>query len=165
MEYKNINFQGKIDLKSNNNREIYISGLGSCYENTDLVNDIVAATAFEHQKKDWEKGQKLPLMCSEHKLLKPIGKWIECSSDEKGLFLLGKLLDSLPAGKEAISDLLDENKYGLSIGYKVIESYSRDDGVRVITKAQLYEVSLVEQPANEKAVVDSIYIKTGKSNE
>lgn len=162
MQYKKLDFHGSSRVQG---REIYISGLGSVYDNIDHHNDIVASTAFETYAEKWEKGKNLPLMCLEHQLLKPIGKWLECSSDENGLHLVGKLIDTLPAGKIAINDLLHGHIYGLSIGYQVLESYIREDGVRVITRAKLYEVSIVSQQANEKALINSIYIKTGQKNE
>lgn len=159
MEYKRINFNSSCVVKG---RSIYISGFGSVYDIVDKQGDIVSVNAFMEDEKNWKKGLKMPLMCLEHKLLQPTGKWFECTSQSKGLHMIGKLLETLPAGRQAIADLLSGKKYGLSIGYEVKDAFKRKDGVRVITKAKLYEVSIVTNPANEKALIDDVYIKMEK---
>jgi HK97 family phage prohead protease len=59
------------------------------------------------------------------------------------------------AGREAYEDLLfyeDQGlSLGLSIGFQTKQSHFAKDGVREISELELYEISLVTWPANDKA--------------
>lgn len=76
----------------------------------------------------------------------------------KGLQVKGLLLTNLHWGKVAHNLLLSGELLGLSVGYEVKEAYIREDNVRVITKANLMEISLVMQPANQKSYIQDILL-------
>ena len=86
----------------------------------------------------------------------PIGKQLEIREDERGLFGRWAIVDTqtgTDAYKLAKAGVLDS----LSIGYRVLEDEWRpDDGVRVLKKVDLFEVSAVAIPANRNAVITDV---------
>jgi phage head maturation protease len=66
-------------------------------------------------------------------------------------------IKDIAQAKEAYKLLKENVVTGLSIGYRTQESYrEQKSGVRVLTKLDLLEVSLVTFPANEMARVSSV---------
>ena len=100
---------------------------------------------------------RLPAMLWQHDADKPIGIWTEMSEDEKGLRIKGQLAMETVKGKEAHALLKMGALNGLSIGFMSKEwAYDRDTEVRTLTAIDLWEVSLVTFPANEKARVTNV---------
>ncbi len=74
--------------------------------------------------------------------------------DEHGLFVKGKFfMDELKTAQEAYALLSKKIVTGLSIGYRALDFFKDARGVRVLTKVDLQEVSLVTFPANDYARV------------
>jgi uncharacterized protein len=66
--------------------------------------------------------------------------------DETGLYVKGRLLDTVEKGREAAALVAAGAIDGLSIGYRT-KAASRDkQGRRVLTELELWEVSLVTFP-------------------
>jgi len=114
-------------------------GYASLFGVVDLLNDCVEPGAFDRSIK-----VRKPRMLLNHNPAMPIGTWASLAEDTNGLFVSGKLetpfaeliLDAMRAGE------LD----GLSIGFRTIRA-SRQEHVRHIVEADLWEVSLVPVPA------------------
>jgi HK97 family phage prohead protease len=99
----------------------------------------------------------MPAMLWQHDADKPIGVWTEMVEDEKGLRIKGQLAMETVKGKEAHALLKMGALNGLSIGFMSKEwSYDRETEVRTLTAIDLWEVSLVTFPANEKARVTNV---------
>ena len=99
----------------------------------------------------------MPAMLWQHDADKPIGIWTEMVEDEKGLRIKGQLAMETVKGKEAHALLKMGALNGLSIGFMAKEwAYERDTEVRTLTAIDLWEVSLVTFPANEKARVTNV---------
>ena len=99
-------------------------------------------------------------MLWQHNTDQPIGIWEECSEDEHGLFLKGRLLvDDVQQAKEAYALYKNGIINGLSIGFMCNSCTweERDrDFIRHLTEIKLFEVSLVTFPCNEKAIVTDV---------
>ena len=145
MEYKFIDLDWKADETG------VIEGYGSLYGNVDLGGDIVMAGAFADSL---ASGRKVKML-HQHDAYSVIGVWTEMSEDEIGLRVKGKLLTTIQAGKEAYELVKADALDGLSIGFRTIKD-SVSKGVRMIEKAELWEVSLVTFPMNEMARIDAV---------
>lgn len=115
----------------------------------DSYGDVVAKGAFL----DSLARRKTKLL-NQHDMTQPIGKQLSLEEDEKGLFGRWSILPTT-TGKDAHMLLEHGLIDSLSIGFIPVESDWREDGIRVLKKIDLYEVSLVTIPANENAVITS----------
>jgi HK97 family phage major capsid protein/HK97 family phage prohead protease len=125
-----------------------IQGYANVYDVIDKHHDIIKRSAFS----DIENCDVKFLW--QHMTDKPIGKILRLFSDQKGLFIEADLDTNLVQGYEAArlveSGIID----GLSIGFEILEHFY-ENGMRVITKAKLWEVSIVTFPANELSIINN----------
>lgn len=134
-----------------------VEGYGSVFGVRDNYDDVIAKGAFVQSLKDHRAAGTMPAMLWQHDADKPIGVWTEMVEDEKGLRIKGQLAMETVKGKEAHALLKMGALNGLSIGFMSKEwSYDRDTEVRTLTAIDLWEVSLVTFPANEKARVTNV---------
>lgn len=117
----------------------------STFDIVDSDGDIVAASAFTD-------GQQVPLTWA-HDWTQPVGKGVIRVMPDRAVFAGQFFLDTA-AGREAyqtVKNMGDLQEY--SWGFRVLNSdYAERDGqdVRVITKAEVYEVSPVLVGANRQ---------------
>ena len=130
-------------------------GYASVFNVVDQVNDKIAPGAFRESLAVCHKAGRLPPLLWQHEALEPIGAWREMYEDNHGLYIKGDLfINDIPLAKEAYKLLKENVVTGLSIGYRAQEShFEQKSGVRVLTKLDLLEVSLVTFPANDQARV------------
>lgn len=102
-----------------------------------------------------ERGGKVKMLWNHKSDLMPIGVYTKMEERESGLYVEGKISDTA-LGRDAKTLLADGALDSMSIGYVVKEADYNDDGVRVIKDLDLYEVSLVNFPMNEKALITSV---------
>ena len=134
-----------------------VEGYGSVFGVRDNYDDVIAKGAFTQSLKDHKAAGTMPAMLWQHDADKPIGVWTEMVEDEKGLRIKGQLAMETVKGKEAHALLKMGALNGLSIGFMSKEwSYDRETEVRTLTAIDLWEVSLVTFPANEKARVTNV---------
>jgi HK97 family phage prohead protease len=134
-----------------------VEGYGSVFGVRDNYDDVIAKGAFAQSLKDHKAAGTMPAMLWQHDADKPIGVWTEMVEDEKGLRIKGQLAMETVKGKEAHALLKMGALNGLSIGFMSKEwSYDRETEVRTLTAIDLWEVSLVTFPANEKARVTNV---------
>lgn len=134
-----------------------VEGYGSVFGVRDNYDDVIAKGAFIQSLKDHKAAGTMPAMLWQHDADKPIGVWTEMVEDEKGLRIKGQLAMETVRGKEAHALLKMGALNGLSIGFMSKEwAYDRDTEVRTLTAIDLWEVSLVTFPANEKARVTNV---------
>ncbi|WP_420102143.1 HK97 family phage prohead protease [Bosea sp. (in: a-proteobacteria)] len=137
------------------------AGYASVWGVTDSYREIVAKGAFLESLADTEaKGRKLPILW-QHRGDEPIGQWNALREDEHGLYGEGELwLDDAPYARLAKRGMASGAISGLSIGYFVrADSYDETARVRTLTKLDLREISVVTDPANDEARVDTIKAK------
>ena len=134
-----------------------VEGYGSVFGVRDNYDDVIAKGAFMDSLKSHKAAGTMPAMLWQHDADKPIGVWTEMVEDEKGLRIKGQLAMETVKGKEAHSLLKMGALNGLSIGFMAKEwAYDRETEVRTLTAIDLWEVSLVTFPANEKARVTNV---------
>lgn len=134
-----------------------VEGYGSVFGVRDNYDDVISKGAFVQSLKDHKAAGTMPAMLWQHDADKPIGVWTEMVEDEKGLRIKGRLALDTVKGKEAHALLKMGALNGLSIGFMSKEwAYDRDTEVRTLTAIDLWEVSLVTFPANEKARVTNV---------
>lgn len=135
-----------------------IEGYGSVFGVIDDWDDVVAAGAFKNSLAEHKAAGTMPAMLWQHSSDEPIGVWTDVVEDSKGLKVKGKLCLETARGKEAYALLKMGALNGLSIGFVTVPGTSRynDDGVRVVTEVDLWEVSVVTFQANKAATVTNI---------
>ena len=134
-----------------------VEGYGSVFGVRDNYDDVIAKGAFIQSLKDHKTAGTMPAMLWQHDADKPIGVWTEMVEDEKGLRIKGQLAMETVKGKEAHALLKMGAINGLSIGFMSKQwAYDRETEVRTLTEIDLWEVSLVTFPANEKARVTNV---------
>jgi len=165
----------KFDIKALSDREF--EGYGSVFNNVDLVGDIMAPGSFRKSLAQHKSDGTMPLMFWMHRPDQVAGAWLSMSEDEHGLKVKGVLADT-PLGNEMRTLLSMKALRGLSIGFYVRDRVWEEDeehgAVRVITQADLVEVSLVSLAANPLAEVtaskarlssDGVYVPSSQETE
>lgn len=134
-----------------------VEGYGSVFGVRDNYDDVIAKGAFAGSLSEHKAEGTMPAMLWQHDSSQPIGIWTEMVEDEKGLRIKGQLALETTKGKEAHALLKMGALNGLSIGFVSKQwAYDRDTEVRTLTEIDLWEVSLVTFPANEKARVTNV---------
>ena len=130
-------------------------GYGSVFGVADQGRDIVVAGAFSRSLA--RRPAARIKMLWQHDTHTVIGTWSEVAEDAKGLFVRGKLLTEVQAARECYALMKAGAIDGLSIGYRTVnDEYDRESGIRTISEAELYEVSVVTMPMNEAATVSLV---------
>ena len=128
-----------------------VSGFGSVFGNTDSYGDVVLPGAFAESLK-----ARKPAMLWQHRTDMIPGVWTAAEERKRGLYLEGAFADT-PLGHEAYTLAKMGAVTGLSIGFST-KKYSVDPkkNTRQLEEVDLYEVSLVTFPANEKATITNV---------
>ncbi len=164
----NLHFTTALEVKSFGDPATgEFSGYGAVYHVTDLIGDrLLPGTFAEAIAERKALGRPLPMHLN-HGLpelggQRGIGVWKSVEEDETGLRLEGKISGmNTDAGRLLYERVRDGAIGGLSIGFKVRgngATYGNRAGEprRTIKSASLSEVSLVDDPCNPMARVDSI---------
>jgi len=134
-----------------------IEGYGSMFGVRDAYDDVISAGAFAESLKQHKGDGTMPAMLWQHSSDEPIGVWESMTEDAKGLKVVGRLALDTTRGKEAHALLKMGAIAGLSIGFIAREwEYDRETEVRTLKGVDLWEVSLVTFPANQKARVTNV---------
>ncbi len=123
-----------------------ICGYASLFGDVDQGNDIVERGAYAASLKSLKHNGVQVKMLWQHDASLPIGIWDEVREDAKGLWVKGRLLDSVAKGREAIALIEAGAIDGLSIGYRTRKATKNNKGQRLLTELELWEVSLVTFP-------------------
>lgn len=149
-EIKNIHLS--FDIKSLE-QEGSFAGYASVFNVIDSYNDMLLKGAFTNTLKEKNQGSDVKMLWQHHSD-QPIGKYLKIQEDNYGLFVEGQLLLNLQKGKEVYELVKRGIVNGLSIGYSVKSSKIMEEkSIRIISEVDLWEISLVTFPANEKALV------------
>lgn len=145
-----------------------IAGYFSTYDKTpDSYGDIIEPGAFtETIAKRKETGHPFPL-CFNHDFSAVIGAVESIEDTEKGPYIEARFLETQLA-QDVRKMLLSGAIYQFSFAYDVLESRAptaeeKAAGVaNVLTKLEVFEISVVTVPANSNAVATEV--KAGKRN-
>lgn len=138
-------------------------GYGAVFGNIDSHGDVIMPGSFKKSLETWEKRGKYPAMKLMHGYTffadeLPIGKWTKMAEDERGLYVEGKIsgLDT-DLGKRVYGLMKDGVLDGLSIGYRPTKSRAGSgDVMRYLDEIDLREVSIVDEPSNDKSRVTAV---------
>lgn len=125
-----------------------ISGVAAGYGNTDAHGDVFAAGAFNKALISMRSGGRSPAMLLHHDPRRPAGRWDKFTETAAGMEVAGSLALDAADGREAYALLKAGALTGLSVGFRTIADKAGVKGGRVITEAELFEVSLVTVPSN-----------------
>lgn len=145
----------------------------------DSYGDVIAKGAFARTLDEWRAkegdGLSIPLLY-DHNTDDPmhnIGKVTEAYEDDKGLFVHAEFDADNPTAQYARKLAAEGRLYQFSFAYAIKGAgmTTLDDGVDAyeLRDLDLYEVSLVQIPANQHAVVTSVKsdvaeVKAGRRN-
>jgi len=164
MEYKSFPFQ-ILETKSNfTGGKPYgiVKGYASTYGNVERCNDIILEVSFIDSIQDYKNKSRQVKVYHQHDVYSspPIGgiRPENIESDKTGLPVTIELNQDVQLGKEVYA-LLKQGVYSdMSIGYTVDpDGYEYNkDGIRLLKKLTLWEVSIVGEPANEMAKISEV---------
>lgn len=143
-----------------------VEGYASTFDRTpDSYGDVVAKGAFARTLEEWRAkgdGISIPLLYghSTEDPLYNIGKVTEAFEDERGLFVRAEFDADNPKA-QYVRKLAQEGRlYQFSFAYAVRDAgeVELEDGTRAyeLRDLDLFEVSLVQTPANQNAIVTGI---------
>jgi hypothetical protein len=143
------------ETKEADERTGVIVGDANVYGIVDSVGDIVEAGAFKRSL----KGDDVRPLLWQHDTYEVIGDGVFEETDNSLRLADGQLYKGVQRAEEAYEIAKQTRRpLGLSIGFSIASggAYNDDDGIRHITEAKLYEVSLVTFPANAASMIDGV---------
>jgi len=149
LEQKFARFDDELTVSDGHVIAGYASLFGACDQGGDVVQkgaygrSLAAMGAKGHSVK----------MLWQHNPAEPIGVWDEVREDARGLYVKGRLLDSVTRAREAAALIGAGAIDGLSIGYRTVRATKDDQGRRLLSEVELWEVSLVTFPMLPQARV------------
>ena len=148
----------KVPFASVETEDGTFSGYASLFGRVDLGNDRIAKGAFQKALK--LRGAKGVRMLFQHDPNEVIGSWLDIREDEAGLFVKGRINQSVKRGAEVLELIRTGAIDGLSIGFKTMRATKDPSaGIRTIHEADLWEISVVTFPMLPEARVSEV--KTG----
>lgn len=142
----------------------------------DSYGDVIKAGAFAKTLERWaESGKPIPLLYG-HSTEDPqynIGRVVEAREDERGLFVRCEFDADNDKG-QYVRKLVQEGRlYQFSFAYSTLDAgtVTLEDGTEAyeLRELDLFEVSLVQIPANQRAIVTDVKsapaeVKSGRRN-
>ena len=125
---------------------VEIAGYASLFGAEDQGGDVVEAGAYGRSLKSLERQGRRVKMLWQHDPAQPIGVWDEVREDARGLYVKGRLLESVEKAREAAALIEAGAIDGLSIGYRTKRAKKNEKGQRLLSELELWEVSLVTFP-------------------
>ena len=144
-----------------------VKGYASTFDrDPDAYGDVIAKGAFEKTLERWKElnlqGRFIPLLWG-HDTDNPesnIGRIVTAYEDERGLFVVGEF-DQDNERAQYVRKLVQEGRvYQFSFAFEVTDwgTVELEDGTKAneLREIELFEVSLVQIPANQHATVEEI---------
>lgn len=128
---------------------------GAIFGNQDDWGDIIEKGAFTKMRKKKNGAIRVPLY---HDTRMIVGEaFVE--QDSKGLKVKGQLNMELSYAPDAFLLMKDGSLDSMSVGFNILKGgseWSEDYSTRKISKAELWEVSIVPFPMNRKAKISNV---------
>jgi HK97 family phage prohead protease len=144
------NISKNFSMKSVGAENTIISGYASVFNIVDSQNDIVQKGAFEDTQPENIK------LLWQHNTLKPIGIIKSLYEDDYGLKIEAEINNRILLGKETTELVRQKAIDGLSIGFCAKDFEYDNQGVRLLKKVDLMEISIVTFPANRNAGIINV---------
>lgn len=130
-------------------------GYGAVFSNVDHGGDKIMPGAFaESLAKHRREGTTVKMLWN-HDPGQPIGVWLDMAEDGKGLWGKGQLVLEVARAREVHALMKRKAIGGLSIGYSTVKA-EPDGNVRLLKSLNLWEVSPVTFPMNDRARIASV---------
>lgn len=157
----------------------FVEGYAATFDRTpDSYGDVIAKGAFARTLDEWRakggEGLSIPLLYAHNTddAMHNIGMVTEAHEDEKGLFIHAEFDADNPTAQYARKLVQEGRLYQFSFAYAIRDAGDIElDGHHAyeLRDLDLYEVSLVQIPANQHAVVtgiksDTAEVKAGRRN-
>mgnify|MGYP003648977580 CR=1 FL=1 len=150
MEHKQLNL-ASCAVKMGAEGSLKFSGYASVFGGLDSYGDQIQSGAYKATLENRER----PVQLRKDHYGPVIGKFTEIYEDEIGLFVSGELTKGHSAAEDTAASLRHGAISGLSIGYSV-KDFEQRGVVRVLKDIELFEISIVESPADNAAHISSI---------
>lgn len=150
MEHKELSL-AQCEVKMGAEGSLKFSGYASVFDGLDSYGDTIKAGAY----KNTIEGRDRPVQLRWNHYGPVIGKFTEIYEDEKGLFVSGELTKGHSTAEDTAALLRHGAISGMSIGYAVRDS-EQDGVVRVLKDIELFEISIVETPADNNAHITTV---------
>ncbi|MET0039896.1 MAG: HK97 family phage prohead protease [Dehalococcoides mccartyi] len=147
----------KLAIKAFDEETGTFEGYASTFDSApDSYGDVVDKGAFTKTIK--ENMKRIRLLFN-HNANEPIGKILELSEDDKGLYFKAKLSLGVQRAREVLALMKDEVITTMSIGYDTITEEWKDK-IRHLKEVRLWDISPVTFAANPEAVITGV--KSGR---
>jgi HK97 family phage prohead protease len=150
MEHKLLNLQ-KTEFKFGNEGSLQFTGYASVFGGVDSYGDMIMKGAYSNTLTDRER----PVQLRWNHFGPVIGKYVDIYEDEIGLVVSGELTKGHSVAEDTAALLRHGAVSGLSIGY-IAKNATQDGVIRKLTEIDLFEVSVVEEPADNAAHISGI---------
>lgn len=130
----------------------HFSGYASVFGGVDSYGDTILPGAY----KTTLESRKRPVAMRWNHFGPVIGKWTRLEEDEKGLCVEGELTPGHSTAEDAYALLKHGAVSGLSIGYRPVKEYENEHGGFDLHEIELFEISVVESPADLAAQVGDV---------
>lgn len=133
-----------------------VAGLAAAFDELNAYGERIKFGAFGPTLAAHEKRGTAPAMLLQHDHRMPVGRWTKLQETPEGLWVEGRVSAATEESRKARSLLTERLVDGLSIGFTASVAKRGDDGVKVIEKIELYEISFVAVPAAPSARVREV---------
>lgn len=150
-------------LKFQDSNPHVFEGYASVFNGVDSYGDMIMPGAYAETIKEENRNGR-PIKMRWNHFGPVIGKWLEIREDAQGLFVKGELTPNHSQAADVAASMAHKAVDGLSIGYWIPEDgYEFEGVVRKLKKINLIEISVVEEPADVAARIDSVKSLIGKA--
>jgi HK97 family phage prohead protease len=142
----------KVELKLADDNKLSFSGYASKFGLVDAYGDTIQEGAYKNTLKNRER----PIRLRWNHYGDVIGKWLKVVEDDVGLYVEGELTPGHSKAQDVYALLKHGAIDGLSIGYRVKSYEQINEDRRLLKDIELVEISVVEEPADLGATVESV---------
>jgi HK97 family phage prohead protease len=140
--------------------DMTFAGYASVFGGVDAYGDTIDPKAYDQTL----ESRTRPVRMRWNHYGPVIGKWMSIASDGKGLYVNGQLTPGHSTAIDVYASLKHGAIDGMSIGYvpRLIEEIG--EGRRLLKQIDLVEISVVEEPADIGAKVESVKFQLDTCN-
>lgn len=168
MEHKLLRLSD-VKIKAADTGGLFVfEGYACKFGGIDTYRDTIIQGAFAGAIRAWQAGGKVHMYYNHSyddwlgNRPQRIGKWLDMYEDDVGLYVKGELTPNHSLASDVGASLRHGTVDGLSIGYAVApggSTYDSSQDVRILTELYLYEVSVVDEPADRDARITAPSLK------
>ena len=128
------------------------SGYASVFDGVDSYGDTIVKGAYAKTLENRNR----PIRMRWNHYGPVIGKWHVIREDDIGLYVDGELTPGHSTAIDVYASLKHGSIDGMSIGYMPMVSEDTADGKRLLKEIELFEISVVEEPADLGARISGV---------